>query len=99
MKWIAARGNLKPGQVREGGTGKFAWVKISLTRPLVLIRLVKDSGWKIRSQGDFYGNDSRCSEEAIGRLDLDRAGDAAGLRTVKDSQRGATGAAGPDEDV
>src|SRR5260221_10683148 len=92
MKWIAARGKRETGQKRPGGTGSFAWVKFSLTGPLVLIRLVKDRSWEIRSQGDFYGSDIQRSGQAVGRLDLDRAGDTAGFCAAEDSQRGATGA-------
>jgi len=54
---------------------------------------------EIRSQGDFYGHDNQASGQAIGRVDLDRAGDAAGFCSAEDSQRGATGAAESAADV
>ncbi len=67
--------------------------------PLVLTRLVEDRGVEIRSQGDFYGNDTHRPEQAIGRVDFDRAGDAAGFCGVADSQRGAAGATESEDDV
>src|ERR1700739_4392182 len=67
-----SKGRKCKSEVAHGG-------RISLTGPLVLIRLVEDRGVEIRSQGDFYGNDTHAPEQAIGRVDLDRAGDAAGF--------------------